>query len=37
MFVEYEKRWPGFVSAVKLRVVANWWKNVIVVVEEFGN
>ena len=34
MFVEYEKRWPEFVSAVMLRVVANWLKNIIVVVEE---
>ena len=36
MFVEYEKRWPEIVSAIMLRVVANWLKNV-VVVEEFGN
>ena len=37
MFAEYGKKWLEFVSAARLRVVANLLKNVIVVVEEFEN
>ena len=37
MFAEYGTKWLGFVSAARLRGVANMLKNVIVVVEEFEN
>ena len=37
IFADYRKKWLEFVSAARLRVVANMLKNVIIVVEEFEN